>query len=179
MADKPPQREWTEEELEVQRSQMYAAIQAVKGRSIDPDLLRREAGLITELSGRSMSLRSRYGIPDPESPPTLAGSRSLSNGPITDRRGLGQLAPYVIPGLLRKASMQVPDDTELSALRMYSGKSFSFNDLQSGAAQTADERPSTTGRLSGKASWEVVKTKLDMWKQVSNLVDMTVQYAAA
>ena len=168
MADKPPQREWTEEDLEVQRTQLYAAIQAAKGRYIDPELLRREAGLITELSGRSTSLRSRYGIPGPSSPPTLAGSRSLSrtksavNGPITDRRGLGTLAPYVIPGLLRKASMQIPDDTELSALRMYSGKSFSINDLQSGAAQAADDRPSTTGRLSGKACSEVVKAKFSL-----------------
>ena len=156
MEDTSPQREWTLEDLEVQRTQLYAAIQAAQGRYIDPEALRREAGLATEPSGRSLSLRSRYSTPGPPGSagsPGLAGSRSLSRtrsavrGPITDRRGLGTLAPYVIPGLLRKASM-VPDE-QLSTLNTYTSQSFSFDDRSSRPALEQANRPSTSGRLSG------------------------------
>lgn len=143
------------EDDDVQRTQLYAAIQAAQGRLIDPAVLRKENELVSQLSGRSISLRSGYGTPQPQPASDLFGqgslyrSRSAARGPITDRRGLGTLAPYVLPGLLRRVSMGTPLQSELSALQMFSSQSFNDNapeslERRTASLQAAAQRPSGT-----------------------------------
>ena len=124
------------EDDEVQRTQLYAAIQAAQAQLIDSSVLRRENELVSQLSGRSTPLREQYGGNSPQTARTLFGqdslyrTRSAVRGPITDRRGLGTLAPFVLPGLLRRQSMGVGLESQLSALQMFSSQSFNENSPQ-------------------------------------------------
>ena len=130
MTEWQQRQERSYEDDEVQRTQIYAAIQAAQARLIDPSVLRRENELVSQLSGRSIPLREQYGSNAPQSPRTLFGqdslyrTRSAVRGPITDRRGLGTLAPFVLPGLLRRQSMGVSLESQLSGLQMFSSQSF-------------------------------------------------------
>lgn len=124
------------EDDEVQRTQLYAAIQAAQAQLVDSSVLRRENELVSQLSGRSTPLREQYGGNSPQTARTLFGqdslykTRSAVRGPITDRRGLGTLAPFVLPGLLRRQSMGVGLESQLSALQMFSSQSFNENSPQ-------------------------------------------------
>ena len=136
MAEWQQRQERSHEDDEVQRTQLYAAIQAAQARLIDPSVLRRENELVSQLSGRSTSLQERNGSNSPQTPSTLFGqgslyrTRSAVRGPITDRRGLGTLAPFVLPGLLRRQSMGVGLDSQLSDLQIFSSQSFIDNSPQ-------------------------------------------------
>ena len=156
MAEWQQPQERSYEDDEIQRTQLYAAIQAAQARLIDPSVLRRENELVSQLSGRSTPLREQYGSNSPQTPNTLFGqgslyrTRSAVRGPITDRRGLGTLAPFVLPGLLRRQSMGVPLESQLSALQMFSSQSFNNNnspevlERRTASLQAAPQRPSGT-----------------------------------
>ena len=158
MAEWQQRQERSFEDDELQRTQLYAAIQAAQARLIDPSVLRRENELVSQLSGRSIPLREQYGSNTPQSSRTLFGqsslyrTRSAVRGPITDRRGLGTLAPFVLPGLLRRQSMGVPLESQLSALQMFSSQSFNDNspevlERRTTSLQAAPKRPSGTVRV--------------------------------
>ena len=150
MAEWQQRQERSYEDDEVQRTQVYAAIQAAQARLSDPSVLRRENELV------STSLREQYGSNSPQTPNTLFGqgslyrTRSAVRGPITDRRGLGTLAPFVLPGLLRRQSMGVSLESQLSALQMFSSQSFNNNNSsevlepRTASLQVAPQRPSGT-----------------------------------
>ena len=153
MAEWQQRQERSFEDDELQRTQLYAAIQAAQARLIDPSVLRREKELVSQYSGRSISSREQYGSNTPQSPRTLFGqgslyrTRSAVRGPITDRRGLGALAPFVLPGLLRRQSMGVPLESQLSSLQMFSSQSFNDNspevlERRTSSLPAAPKRPS-------------------------------------
>ena len=155
MAEWQQHQERSYEDNEVQRTQLYAAIQAAQARLIDPSVLRRENELVSQLSGRSISLREQYGSNSPQPPSNLFGqgslyrTRSAVRGPITDRRGLGTLAPFVLPGLLRRQSVGVPLEAQLSALQVLSSQSFNDNspevlERRTTSRQAAPKHPSGT-----------------------------------
>ena len=156
MAEWQQRQERSYEDDEVQRTQLYAGIQAAQARLIDPSVLRRENELVSQLSGRSTPLREQNGSNSPQTPNTLFGqgslyrTRSAVRGPITDRRGLGTLAPFVLPGLLRRQSMGVPLESQLSALQMFSSQSFNNNNSPevlerwTASLRAAPQRPSGT-----------------------------------
>ena len=126
--------EGTLEAQELQRIQLFTAIQAAQGRPVEYN---SGQGATLDLDGLpnmrdSMRLRPNVSF----ARDTVWGSSSLSRtrsairGPITDRRGLGTLAPYVLPGLLRRASMGL--DSQMSALQVFSNQQFPEDTIHEG-----------------------------------------------
>ena len=102
--------------------------------------------------GCSMSLRPRYGTPTPQPQHVRSRSpsrtRSAVRSPITDRRGLGTLAPYVLPGLLRRASMGLPNEAQLmfSNQRFTNGMGLDLASQPSASQGQRDQAHEAAGR---------------------------------
>lgn len=122
------------EDAEIQRTQLYAALKAADQRYVPS--LQQEDGLGAQTSARSISLRSRYSA----SPSQIARTRSAVRGPVTDGRGLGSLAPFVLPGILKRASMGF--EPQMSTLQVFSSQSLSGN----------QDSPESSGRGRPRAS---------------------------
>ena len=109
-------------DAEVKWAELYAAVQAAQGRTLEEGAMSGPA--LRDLPSLQASMRLRSGI----SPDTGWGERSLTRtrsavrGPVTDRRGLGSLAPYVLPGMLRRQSMAL--SSQMSALQMFPSQRF-------------------------------------------------------
>ena len=120
MTDLRSQEEASLEDAEIQQTQLYAALKAAEQRYIPTR--QQEDGLVTQPSGRSMSLQSRYSM----GPSQLARTKSAVRG-LTDGRGLGSLAPFVLPGILRRASLGSGLDSQMSKLQVFSSQSLPDN----------------------------------------------------
>lgn len=105
------------EDAEVGRTQLYAGLKAAEDR-YRPSLQQEDA-LSQPSAARSISLRLRHSVEKPQ----MARTRSAVRGPVTDGRGLGSLTPYVLPGILRRASMST--NFESPTLQVFSSQSLS------------------------------------------------------
>lgn len=144
MADPHLQDSTPLEDSEVQRTQFDAASNSAEQRHT---FSRRQGSkLVSQLSGRSLMSRSMF----PTQGPQLA-RLSSSVGPVTDSRGLGSLAAYVLPGMLRNASMARPFDRQTSALQVFSSQSLS-DDTRSLAESALERQYTDNGRGRPRAS---------------------------
>lgn len=110
-------------------SQLYAAVQT--GQDLPAGDGVAAAGLSASSSTR---LQSGFPADTGWGESTLRRTASAVRGPITDRRGLGTLAPYVLPGMLRRNSMSI--GAQMSALQMFPSQRFPDDLLgQDGAAR--------------------------------------------
>ena len=135
----PPQEGLSLEDAEVQRTQLFAAIQAA--RYTPSEILSHEDQLAmgSQLLRRGVSSRSSYASPSPQ----LGRTRSAVRGPVTDRRGLGTLAPYVLPGMLRRASMGIP----FESLHLFPSQTLSDDLKSSSASGSGRQQASLSGPL--------------------------------
>ena len=140
MTDLRSQEEMSLEDAEMQRTQLYAALKAAEQRYIPS--LQQEDGPVTQPSARSMSLQSRYSM----GPSQMARTKSAVRGPVTDGRGLGSLAPFVLPGILKRASMASGLDSQMSTLQVFSSQSLSDNRDSSENSARGRPRASTAPR---------------------------------
>lgn len=124
------------EDAEVERTELFAAIQAAQGRYTPSDVLYGEDQPATgsQLLTRGVSSRSPYA--SPTASPQLGRTRSAIRGPVTDGRGLGTLAPYVLPGMLRRSSMGFP----FESLQVLPGQTLA-DDLQSSSGSGRQQDP--------------------------------------
>lgn len=130
--------EFSLEDAEVQRTQQYAALKAADQRYVPS--LQQEDGLGD--SGRSIWLRSQYST----GPSQIVRTRSAVRGPVTDGRGLGSLAPFVLPGILRRASMASGLEPQTSTFQVFSSQSLSDNQQSSESSARGRPRASTAPR---------------------------------
>ena len=170
MADRQQSHELTEEDVEVQRTQLRHALQQAQSFHLNASSPQYDRDADVRLYTRNTPSRSSFGTFDQDSPLSLrekyslSRTRSAARGPVTDHRGLGTLAPYVLPGMLKRASMGVPNEDQLSALRMLANeelRSFaadSARQLGRSASQQAD-RQSPGSRLmscaNSCANWQI------------------------
>lgn len=111
-------------------TQLRAAIQQAQGQSVEDAYIYGVTQGANGLSSLRTSLQLRPGSnfgPDADNTRAdwaLTRTRSAVRGPITDNRGLGTLAPYVLPGLLRRASGGIQ---QRSALQIFPSQRFSDN----------------------------------------------------
>ena len=112
------------EDAEVKWTQLYAAIQAAQGKTLEDAAMYGSGAAMRDLPSLQASMRLRSGLsPDVGwGNSTLTRTRSAVRGPVTDRRGLGSLAPYVLPGMLRRNSMAL--SSQMSALQMFPSQRF-------------------------------------------------------
>ena len=112
------------EDAEVERTQLYAAIQAAQGKTLEDAALYGSGSALRGLPSLQASMRLRSGLsPDGGwGNSTLTRTHSAVRGPVTDGKGLGSLAPYVLPGMLRRNSMAL--SSQMSALQMFPSQRF-------------------------------------------------------
>lgn len=122
-------RDTSPEDAEFERTQLYAALKAAEQRYI-PSLQQEDR---FQSTARSLSLRSRYSVGQPQ----IARATSVVRGPVTDGRGLGSLAPYVLPGILRRASMS----TRLESPTMQVFSSQNLSDDRRSSESSPQEKP--------------------------------------
>ena len=132
------------EDREVQQSLLVAATRAAQGQPLVRALGNAAAsGQIARAYSRVTSL-SQHGVnvSDPytgtNSLASLVRTRSAVSGPITDHRGLGTLAPYVLPGLLHRASFGLNSQASGANFPTFAGTR--LPDF----AEAEDARPSTS-----------------------------------
>ena len=140
MTELQSQEQISLEDAEIQRTQLYAALKAAEQRYVAS--LQQEDGLGTLTSARSSSLRSRYSA----GPSQIARTRSAVRGPVTDGRGLGSLAPFVLPGILRRASMASGLEPQMSTLQVFSSQSLFDNQNSPESSERGRPRASTAPR---------------------------------
>ena len=123
-------------------TQLYGATQAAQGRTLQDAAAYGGGPDTSDLPGpslrNSMRLMSGFSPGTGWGETSLTRTRSAIRGPITDRRGLGTLAPYVLPGLLRRASMGIL--TQLSQLQMFPSQRFPDDIMD----QSEEARPFTS-----------------------------------
>ena len=134
------QAELSPEDPEIQRTQLYAALKANEQRYIPS--LQQEVGLVTQPSGRGTSLRTRNST----GPWQMTRTNSAIRGHVTDGRGLGSLAPFVLPGILRRASMGSGLDSQMSTMQVFSSQSLSDARTSLDSSTRERPRPSTAPR---------------------------------
>lgn len=122
---------WPTQDAEIKRTQLYASIQAAQS----PPTLGSSSGANDAPSVYDFK---RFPPDTGLGGGNLTRTRSAVRGPITDRRGLGTLTPYVLPGLLRRNSMAL--SSQMSALQMFPSQHFPDSML----GQDGEVRPSTS-----------------------------------
>ena len=141
-----PDTERSLEDHEVQQSLLVAATRAAQGQPVVRTLSNVAASGHNAWSySRPLSSHVHDGIVSDTFTATtsiasLARTRSAVGGPITDHRGLGTLAPYVLPGLLHRASFGLNSNSQTSAMNFHT---FARQRL-SGIGEDQDARPATS-----------------------------------
>lgn len=167
MADPYSQEDSPHERAELQRPKFQAADKPAE----QPDIRSRRQGskLFSQLSGRSLLSGSMR-----------RNSSSLARlsspvGPVTDSRGLGSLAAYVLPGMLRNASKGISFERQASATQLYSSQSLSA-DISLLRDLGADKQHRNSGRDRPRAStaprqWPQGTLHRMLWKRSSSRTD--------
>lgn len=144
MVDPRSQEDNAIERAELQRPKFQTADDPAE--QYDIRSRRQGSMLFSQLSGRSMLSGSMHR----NSTPQLARLSSVV-GPVTDSRGLGSLAAYVLPGMLRNASTSIPFDRRASATQLFSSQSL-YEDMNLSGDLGADRQHRNSGRGGPRAS---------------------------